>query len=149
MGNIQKNTETKMRLVGLININRKERQNTPPFMKVVYLVNHHSCTANPTKMAMRNKWRTSLLCKNQWTAARLVQFQQLLKTRMIFKILNFTRLHTYTNKYPEAEAVPKKSLTKTEINFLLKKITWFWKHRRITTLMPLDFIFFSMGRRRQ
>ena len=36
MHKIQKNIWTKVRLVGLININTKEWQNKPPFMKVVY-----------------------------------------------------------------------------------------------------------------
>ena len=37
MRKIQKNIWTKVRLVGLININTKEWQNMPPFMKVVYV----------------------------------------------------------------------------------------------------------------
>ena len=36
MHKIQKNVWTKVKLVGLININMKEWQNKPPFMKVVY-----------------------------------------------------------------------------------------------------------------
>jgi len=36
MRKIQKNIWTKVRLVGLININTKEWRNKPPFMKVVY-----------------------------------------------------------------------------------------------------------------
>ena len=36
MHKIQKNIWTKVRLVGPININTKEWQNKPPFMKVVY-----------------------------------------------------------------------------------------------------------------
>ena len=35
-GKILKNIQTKVRRVGLININTKEKQNAPPFMKVVY-----------------------------------------------------------------------------------------------------------------
>ena len=38
MHKIQKNIWNKVRLVSLININTKEWQNKPPFMKVVYLV---------------------------------------------------------------------------------------------------------------
>ena len=36
MRKIQKNIWTKVRLIGLININTKEWRNKPPFMKVVY-----------------------------------------------------------------------------------------------------------------
>ena len=36
MGTIQKNVSTKVRPVGLININTKEYYYVPPFMKVVY-----------------------------------------------------------------------------------------------------------------
>ena len=36
MRKIQKNIWTKVRLVGLIDINKKEWRNKPPFMKVVY-----------------------------------------------------------------------------------------------------------------
>ena len=36
MRKIQKNISTKVKLVGLININTKKLQNNPPFMKVVY-----------------------------------------------------------------------------------------------------------------
>ena len=39
MRKIQKNIWTKVRLVGLININTKEWQNKPPYMKVVYIWN--------------------------------------------------------------------------------------------------------------
>ena len=39
MCKIQKDIWTKVRLVGLININTKEWQNKPPFMKVVYTWN--------------------------------------------------------------------------------------------------------------
>ena len=35
-GKILKNIQTKVRRVGLININTKEKQNAPLFMKVVY-----------------------------------------------------------------------------------------------------------------
>ena len=37
MRKIQKNIWNKVRLVSLININTKEWQNKPPFMKVVYM----------------------------------------------------------------------------------------------------------------
>ena len=36
MSKIQKNIWTKVRLAGLININTKDWQNKPPYMKVVY-----------------------------------------------------------------------------------------------------------------
>ena len=36
MDKIQKNTQTKVNIVGLTNINTKESQNTPPFMKVIH-----------------------------------------------------------------------------------------------------------------
>ena len=38
MRKIQKNIWNKVRLVSLININTKEWQNKPPFMKVAYLL---------------------------------------------------------------------------------------------------------------
>ena len=46
MRKIQKNIWTKVRLVGLININTKEWQNMPPFMKVVYILEKNDISTN-------------------------------------------------------------------------------------------------------